>query len=268
MALANKAITVVYIQQNQSPAEQRFGLNLMISMLNQNKNSAGETLLPDSVIKLAELLIGTGTTRFLTAEQLLKLLAAYSKDDIPPDYIKAMMAKVSDSVFDESPVKKITSSSKSRLTASSAKSRQPVEKSDGSGTDSDQEEQRSPSVKVIQTKAPNEEDFKDLMSQLMSTSTRPTEHDKAREEEHLQKYMDFLPKMDKSHIVALVMNLVDPKTAADDQGRAISSIFQAIDAKTQSLIEIPMTSDSYSQNELKGAQASIALACLKKLIES
>ena len=145
MALANKAMTVVYIQQNQSPAEQRFGLNLMLSMLNQNKNSAGETLLPDSVIKLAELLIGTGTTRFLTAEQLLKLLAAYSKDDIPPDYIKAMMAKVSDSVFDESPVKKATSSSKSRLTASSAKSRHPVEKSDGSGTDSDQEVQRSPS---------------------------------------------------------------------------------------------------------------------------
>ncbi len=79
-------------------------------MLNQNKNSAGETLLPYSVIKLAELLIGTGTTRFLTAEQLLKLLAAYSEDDIPPDYIKAMMAKVSDNVFDESPVKKTTSS--------------------------------------------------------------------------------------------------------------------------------------------------------------
>ena len=93
MALANKAISVVYIQQNQSPAEQRFGLNLMISMLNQNKNSAGETLLPDSVIKLAELLIGTGTTRFLIAEQLLKLLAAFSKDDIPPDYIKAIWQK-------------------------------------------------------------------------------------------------------------------------------------------------------------------------------
>jgi hypothetical protein len=126
MALANKAISVAYIQQNQSPAEQRFGLNLnlMISMLNQNKNSAGEMLLPDSAIKLAELLIGTGTTRFLNAEQLLKLLAAYSKDDIPPDYIKAMMAKVSDSVFDESPVNKTTSSSKSKLTASSAKSRQ------------------------------------------------------------------------------------------------------------------------------------------------
>jgi hypothetical protein len=61
MALANKAITVVYTHQNQSPAEQRFGLNLMISMLNQNKNIAGETLLPDSVIKLADLLIKTGT---------------------------------------------------------------------------------------------------------------------------------------------------------------------------------------------------------------
>jgi hypothetical protein len=68
--------------------------------------------------------------------------------------------------------------------------------------------------------------------------------------------------MDKSHIVALVMNLVDPKAAADDQGRAISSIFQAIDANTQSLIELPMTSDTYSKNELKSAQASIALTCL------
>jgi hypothetical protein len=149
-----------------------------------------------------------------------------------------------------------------------SQSRQPVEKSDCSGTDSDQEVQRSPSGKAIQTKAP-----KDLMSQLegrrfqgegqrfqgegrrfqgegrrfqgegrrfqgphVSTHeypTRPTEHDKAREEEHdehLQKYKDFLPKMEKSHIVALIMNLVDPKTAADDQGRAISNIFQAIDA--------------------------------------
>jgi hypothetical protein len=126
------------------------------------------------------------------------------------------------------------------------------------GTDSDQEVQRSLSGKIIQTKAPKDENFKDLMSQRMSTSTCPTEHDKAREAEPLQKYMDFLPKMDKSH------NLVDPKTAADDQGRVISSLFQAIDAKTQSLIEIPMTSDTYSQNELKSAQASIALAGLKK----
>ncbi len=90
------------------------------------------------------------------------------------------------------------------------------------------------------------------MSQLMSTSNRPTEHDKVCEEEHLQKYMAFLSKMDKSHIVALVMNLVDPKTAAEDQ--AILNIFQAIDPKTQSLIAIPMTSDTYSQDELKGAQ--------------
>ena len=138
-------------------------------------------------------------------------------------------------MFDESPVKKNTTSIKSRLAASSTKSRQQVEKleSDGSGTDSDQEAHNSPSGtgKVVRTKVPEDQEFKDLMSQLMrSTSTRPTEKDKAREEEHLQKYKDFLPKMDK--IVALVMNLVDPKAAADDQGRAISSIFQAIDANT------------------------------------
>ena len=76
------------------------------------------------------------------------MLAAYSKDDIPSEHINVMMAKESDSVFDESPVKKTnTSSSKSRLTASSAKSRHPVEKSDGSGTGSDQEVQNRRLVK-------------------------------------------------------------------------------------------------------------------------
>jgi hypothetical protein len=97
-------------------------------------------LLPDSVINLTELRIGTGTTRFLTVtvRQLLKLLAAYSKDDIFCfDYIKAMMAKVSYRVFDTDLPSEHTSSSKSRLTASNAKSRQPVEKSDGSCTYSD-----------------------------------------------------------------------------------------------------------------------------------
>ena len=56
------------------------------------------------------------------------------------------------------------------------------------------------------------------MSELMSTSTCPTdsEQGKAREEEHLLKYKDFFRKMDKSHIVALVMNLVDQKAATDD----------------------------------------------------
>ncbi len=92
-------------------------------MRNQNKNSAGETLLSDSVIELAELLVATGTTRFLNAEQLLEVLADYSKDDIPPSVLNAMMANVSNSAFDESPVKKNTSSQNSRLFGSSAKTR-------------------------------------------------------------------------------------------------------------------------------------------------
>ena len=57
MAMANKAITHIYIQHCQSAAVQRFGLNVVIIMLNQNKNSAGKTLLPDSVIKFAEFLV-------------------------------------------------------------------------------------------------------------------------------------------------------------------------------------------------------------------
>jgi hypothetical protein len=143
-------------------------------------------------------------------------------------------------------------SSKLRPTASNAKSRQLIKQSDGPGIFNQEAHKKTPG-KVIQTK--------DLVSQLKMTSTRLTGHDKAREDENLNKYMDFPPKMDKSHIVAFffVTDLVDPETAAYDKENALTSIFQATDTKTQSLIESPMTGDAYSQKERMGAHESIAL---------
>ncbi len=48
----------------------------------------------------------------------------------------------------------------------------------------------------------------------------------------------------------------------ENQGRAISSIFQAIDVKTQGLIELPMAGDTETRNQVGRLQASTALACL------
>ena len=59
MATTNKANTVLYIQNKQNSAEKRSGLNLMINMLSQTKNSAGNILLDATVIHIAEFLIIT-----------------------------------------------------------------------------------------------------------------------------------------------------------------------------------------------------------------
>ena len=82
MASASKA-TVVYIQDNQSSAEKSFGLNLMINMLSQNKNSEGQTFLHESVYHIAEILMITQTNKLLNSHQLMELIRAYPRSDIP-----------------------------------------------------------------------------------------------------------------------------------------------------------------------------------------
>ena len=147
------------------------------------------------------------------------------------------------------------------------KSRQAeVEESEGSeSSDSDKgtrQSRQAQSKKVIQTKSTDVLEFRELMDQLMSKTTESTVHDKVRDEQLLEKYMECLPKFDKGHIVAMVMHLLYPKEAMENQGRAISSIFQAIDVKTQGLIELPMASDTETRNQVGRLQASTALACL------
>ncbi len=49
---SNKA--TIYVRQDRKLADQRLGLNLMITMLSQSLNQKGETYLADEVIQLAE----------------------------------------------------------------------------------------------------------------------------------------------------------------------------------------------------------------------
>ena len=60
----------------------------------------------------------------------------------------------------------------------------------------------------------------------------------------------------------MVMHLLYPKEAIENQGCKISSIFQAIDVKTQGLIELALASDTETQNQVRRLQESTALACL------
>jgi hypothetical protein len=74
-----KASTSIFIDQKQTPAEQRLGLNLMINVLCQSTNSSGEKLLHETVYHLAEFLVMTGSpSKGIVAQ----LLTKYDKSDI------------------------------------------------------------------------------------------------------------------------------------------------------------------------------------------
>ncbi len=206
MTEANKATVCVYLQDNQSPAEKRFSLNLMINMLSQTKNSNGDILLDATVNHIAEFLIITKGTKLPNVKQFIEMLRLYPHGDIPDNTKRQMIAKLSDGIFDESPAKGRSSSSKPKLTTPSSRQRF-AEQSDGSGTDSDQEVQQARSGREIQVKAPTDDEITDLMEELMRTSTRPTVRDKEREEEQMEKYKIALGKLDKGHMVAIFLYL-------------------------------------------------------------
>ena len=110
MTEANKATVCVYLQDNQSPAEKRFSLNLMINMLSQTKNSNGDILLDATVNHIAEFLIITKGTKLPNVKQFIEMLRLYPHGDIPDNTKRQMIAKLSDGIFDESPAKGRSSS--------------------------------------------------------------------------------------------------------------------------------------------------------------
>ena len=170
MASASQS-TVVYIQDDQTPAEKRFGLNLMINMLSQNKNSEGQTLLDESVYHIAEILMITQTNKLLNAHQLIELIQQYPRSDLSLEVKKKMMQQLSDSCFDESPVKTNVSSAKPRKSE--------VEESEGSDSDKDDRQSRpAQSKRLIQTKSTDLQEFRELMNQLRSKPTESTVHNK------------------------------------------------------------------------------------------
>ncbi len=78
--------------------------------------------------------------------------------------------------------------------------------------------------------------------------------------------MQNLGKFEVAHIVAMNLHVVIPKEAIEEQGRGMSSIFKALDPKTQTLIEVPIESGYAAQSQVQILQASTALVCLIKQI--
>ncbi len=116
-----KMPAVVYIQDSQTPAEKQLGLNLMMNTLSQTKNSKGEALLPTPVQQIAELLIMINENRLPNCQQMIKLMEEYPHADIPLQQKQMIIAKLSEGVFDESPVKGKPSSTRSTTTTPSAR---------------------------------------------------------------------------------------------------------------------------------------------------
>ncbi len=74
--------TVVYVQDSQSPAEKRVAFILMINMLSQNTDKAGNTLLDQNVHRIAGVLLITQTNRLPDREQLLQLVECYENESM------------------------------------------------------------------------------------------------------------------------------------------------------------------------------------------
>ncbi len=73
--------------------------------------------------------------------------------------------------------------------------------------------------------------------------------------------MQNLGKFEVAHILAMVLHVVIPKEAIEEQleGRGKSSIFKALNSKTQILIEVPVASGNAAPSQVQSLQASTAL---------
>ncbi len=71
-----------FIQEGQSPAEQRFGLNLMINVMSQNTDKEKRSKFDPNVHKIAEVLLITQVSMLLNKEQLTMLCGAWNSDEI------------------------------------------------------------------------------------------------------------------------------------------------------------------------------------------
>ncbi len=105
MTEENKATVCVYLQDNQSPAEKKFSLNLMINMLSKTKNSNCDILLHATVNHIAEFLFITKGSKLPNVKQFIEMLRLYPHGDILDNTKRQMIAKLSDGIFDESPAK-------------------------------------------------------------------------------------------------------------------------------------------------------------------
>jgi hypothetical protein len=137
----------------------------------------------------------------------MELIREYLRSDISLEVKKQILKQLSDSYFDESPVKN-SSSVKSRQAEKGSPKVQTLIKTLASVSAGSVERQ-------IQTKSTDVLEFRELMDQEMSKTTKSTVNDKVCDEQLLEKYMKCLLKFNKghSHIVAMVMHLLYAKEA-------------------------------------------------------
>ena len=248
----------IFIQEGQSPAEQRFGLNLMINVMSQNTDKEKRSKLDPNVHKIAEVLLITQTSMLLNKEQLITLWGAWNSDEISLKDKQLIINQLSGGTFSEKPVEE-----KKFASPSWQRSRYIV--SDGSESEAEPDQDRQNYRSEVETRAMSEGQFKGFLDGLKRNSTSSAQS-KVREEELMEKYMQNVSKFDKGHMIAMTEHVLYPKASTENQGRAIENIFLSIDTKTQGLIEIPIASDHETQIQITSMQGSIALACLIKNI--
>ncbi len=128
----------IFIQEGQSPAEQRFGLNLMINVMRQNTDKEKRSKLDPNVHKIAEVLLITQTSMLLNKEQLITLRGAWNSDEISLKDKQMIINQLSGGTFNEKPVEeKKSASQRSRYLVS-----------DGSASEEDRQHYRSECPKV------------------------------------------------------------------------------------------------------------------------
>ena len=75
-------LEIIYLSKKVNPAEQRFGLNLMINVMSQNTDKEKRSKLDPNVHNIAEVLLITQTSMLLNKEQLIMLWGAWNSDEI------------------------------------------------------------------------------------------------------------------------------------------------------------------------------------------
>ena len=247
--------TVVYIQDSQTQAEKRHGLNLMISMTSQHKDSNGKIQLHKSVHAVAEIFVTTGQTRLLNADQLMQFIEAYPHADMSQDMKRELLIQLSDGVFKETPVQR-----SQKVTSRYDKNFEEQETDNEQGTQPD----RQPRSEVETSKPVSAEQFRSMLDDCIygtDPDSNP-EKESGQQEQVLQIYMKNIEKFRSRHVTSMALQLLYPKDNIENQARAIKTIFQSIDVKLQALIQVPLASTAIDQRHLADNQASLALACL------
>jgi hypothetical protein len=156
----------IFIQEGQSPAEQRFGLNLMINVMSQNTNKEKRSKFDRNVHNIAEVLLITQTSMLLNKEQWITLWGAWNSDEISLKDKQMIINQLSRGTFNEKPVEEKKSASQSWQ-----RSRYLV--SDGSESGSEPDQDRQHYWSEVETRAMSEGQFKGFLDGLKRKSYIP-----------------------------------------------------------------------------------------------